>query len=645
MKKLAQIIRPQSLGARLGIWIVSLATIIFIAALGYLFFESRKAVKREAIERATQLLDNTVVRVNNILDNATIAADNIEWLVYRHVNEPDMMFDLSRNALLNNPELHGCSVSFRPYFYKEKGLYFSVYSRIMNGSLYSEQEGDDEYQYFYMDWYQLPRLLVQPCWTEPYMEYDTGTGNVEMVTSYCKPLIGDDGEFIGSLSVDLSLAWLSETISKVKPYPNSYSLVVGRGGTYLVHPDSTKLMYQTIFTETLVHPDPAVTSLGRAMLDGEEGMRVLKLNGEQNYVFFKPIKETDWSVAIVCPEKDIFGAFGHLRNIVLAIVIVGLVLLFLGCMRLISRALKPMQRLVEQTDTIAAGRFDETLPEPAHDDEIGRLTRSFGHMQTSLVNYIDELTETTANNERIEGELRIARDIQMSMVPRIFPPFPERKEIDLFASMSPAKEVGGDLYDYFLLKDKLYFCIGDVSGKGVPGSLLMAVSRNLFRVVLQQKLPPAEIARQINETVAADNAQMMFMTMFIGVIDLETGRIEYCNCGHNPPVILQDGEPRFLPVRPNTPLGIEPAWQYVGEEIEDIRETPFLFYTDGLNEAENPVHEQFGNDRILEVLRSAPFRTAQDAIERMQRSLAAFVDGAEPSDDLTLLCLKISRRN
>lgn len=643
MNKITNFTR-RSLAARLSIWVVSLAALIFIAALTYLFLESRKAVKREAVEHATQLLDNTVLRVNNILDNATIAADNIDWLVYRHLDDPDAMFDLSRNVILNNPELYGCSISFEPNFFPKKGLYYSIYSSNRDGSVYSEQEGDDEFQYFYMDWYQLPRLLSQPCWTEPYMDVNEETHAAEMVTSYCKPLIGDDGAFIGSLSVDLSLSWLSETISAVKPYPNSYSIVLGRGGTYLVHPDPEKLMYQTIFTETLETPDPAISALGHAMLDGEEGMRVLDIDGETNYVFYKPIKATNWSVAIICPEKDIFGAFGHLQRIVLAIVLVGLLLLFYGCTKLIARELVPLRKLADQTDVIAAGRFDETLPEPAHDDEIGQLSRSFGHMQASLVNYIDELTETTANKERIEGELRIAREIQMGMVPRIFPAFPQRKDVDLYALMRPAKEVGGDLYDFFIQKEKLYMCVGDVSGKGVPASLFMAVARNLFRVVAQQELSPEQIAHQINEAISEDNEQMMFMTMFIGIVDLETGKMEYCNCGHNPPVVFSDGEARFLTVKANTPLGIDGSWRFEGEEIADVREQPFLFYTDGLNEAENPVHEQFGNDRILQVLRSAPFRTAQDSIEQMLASLTVFVDGAEASDDLTMLCLKISRK-
>jgi sigma-B regulation protein RsbU (phosphoserine phosphatase) len=231
----------------------------------------------------------------------------------------------------------------------------------------------------------------------------------------------------------------------------------------------------------------------------------------------------------------------------------------------------------------------------------------------------------------------------MAMVPRVFPPFPERSDIDLFAAMTPAKEVGGDLYDYFIQDGMVYLCIGDVSGKGIPGSLLMAVSRNLFRVVAKPGLAPEQIARQINETVAEDNEQMMFMTMFFGRIDLQTGRMDYCNCGHNPPVLIDGGKACFLDVKPNTPLGVDPQWAFEGESIADVRGRAFLFYTDGLNEAENPAHEQFGTDRMLDVLGGSAFRGAREAVRRMTDAVTAFVDGAEASDDLTLLCLKIRK--
>lgn len=634
----------RSLPFRLSIWIVAFSAMIFLAAHAYQYILTRSAINREVVERATQVLENSVLRVDSILDNAQIAAHNLDWLVYRNLDNPDAMPDLARNTVLNNPSLNGCSISFEPGYFKKKGRYYSIYAGSHGGSVTAAQEGSDDYQYFFMDWYQLPKLLSQPCWTEPYVDYSPLIDDAaDRITSYCVPLVADDGSFVGTLSMDISLAWMSEQLSEVSPYPNSYTVMLGRGGTFLVHPDTTRLLNQTIFTETLAVPDPDVTELGHAMVNGEEGMRRIKLDGQMNYVFFKPLKTTGWSVAVVCPEREIFLGYNRLRGTMAIIVLAGLLLMLLVSTRVVSRELDPLRRLASQAETIASGRFDQTLPEPRRADEIGLLTRSFSDMQASLRTYIRELTETTAARERIEGELRIACDIQMGMLPRTFPPFPTRQDIDLYADMKPAREVGGDLYDFVIHGEKLYFCVGDVSGKGVPASLLMAVARNLFRVVSQEELLPADIAARINDTVSSDNDQLMFITMFIGRVDLGTGRLEFCNCGHNPPAWLDASGARFLHVEPNTPLGVCPGWEFVGEHLDDIRERPLLLYTDGLNEAENRDHEQYGNDRMLAEAGRLPFTSAEELVARLHRSVTEFVGGAEQSDDLTILCLRLRK--
>ena len=259
-------------------------------------------------------------------------------------------------------------------------------------------------------------------------------------------------------------------------------------------------------------------------------------------------------------------------------------------------------------------------------------------MQTSLVSFIDELQRTTAKRERIESELQVARNIQRGMIPR---KFPSRAGVDLYGEMVPAKEVGGDLYDFFLQDGKLYFCIGDVSGKGIPASLLMAMTRTVFRVAVQKEPPVTEIARELNESLSADNDQLMFVTMFIGVVDLGTGQMDFCNCGHNPPAILRD-QAVFVEVEPNVPLGITPGFKFTGQHVDDVRGIPILLYTDGLNEAENEAHEAFGNDRLLEVMGSAPFHDSEELVTRLGAAVKAHVGGAEPSDDLTMLCIQIS---
>lgn len=641
MKRLIDTLR-RSFSARLSLWVVSFAALVFLGAMAYFFTVSRRYVREEAILRATQVVENSVLRLNNILEDVQLSADNLEWLVYRHLDEPELMKEYSRITVQGNPVLSGCSISFEPNFFKGH-YYYSAYSGYVGGALETEQEGDEDYQYFYLDWYLQPKLLNQPCWTEPYSDWEQGDAadrQTQRMVSYCKPLTTSEG-FIGAISLDISLKWLSDNLSPVKPYPHSYSILISRGGTYLVHPDPEKLFYQTIFTEGLIDPDPAQDELGKSMLDLEAGYRRMEIDGIRSYVFFTPLKATGWSMAIVCPESDIFGRFNRLRWFITMIDLLGLLLLFFSCFQVIRKTMRPLSDLARQAEDIASGHFDTVLPENKQPDELGTLSRSFADMQSSLVTYMDELTRTTANKVRIEGELQIARNIQMGMLPQVFPPFPERKDIDLYASMVPAREVGGDLYDYFIQGGRLYFCIGDVSGKGVPASLFMTVVQNLFRAAGQQGLLPDEIAHRINETLSDRNEQLMFVTMFIGAIDLETGRLDFCNCGHNPPVILpKGGHPFFLSCKANMSIGILPEAKFEGESVESFMDTPLFLYTDGLNEAENPEHVLFGTDRLLAVL-GEPYTDAETVVKRMQAAISDYVAGADASDDLTMLCLEI----
>ncbi len=272
------------------------------------------------------------------------------------------------------------------------------------------------------------------------------------------------------------------------------------------------------------------------------------------------------------------------------------------------------------------------------------LYRRSRHMKALTVAYdkletaYEQLEQTTAAKERIESELRIAREIQMSMVPH---EFPERPDLDLYASMNPAKEVGGDLYDYLLEDDILYFCLGDVSGKGVPASLFMAQTTRLFRALAKQHLMPASIATRLNNELTEKNDNGMFVTMFIGQLNLNSGHLHFCNAGHIPPVI--GGDERhgsFLEMESNAPIGLWPGLEFIGEEIESIKGRPLFVYSDGLNEAENIKQEQFGDDHMLDILRHTKFKDARHVVELMEEEVKRHRNGAEPNDDMTIMCLK-----
>ena len=641
MKKIIAYIR-RKLSVRVSLWVVFFAAIIFNVVLGFLFYQAREAVRQEAVSRATQILDKTSLRVEGILNRVEVASDMTKWLVLRHPDKADSMFVYSQGLLHNNPDFYNCSIAFEPYYFKDKGRYFSAYTKHVGDSIRTIQGGSDSYQYFFTDWYLMSQLLNKPCWTEPYMDLDVTTNTSEMVTSYCQTIKDKKDQLIGVINISLSLNWLSQTISAVKPYPNSYSIMIGRGGTYFVHPDSTKITRQTIFTQTLEQPDTAMTALGHAMQRGEEGLKHMKINGEDSYVFYKPLGQTGCSMAIVCPESDIFGGFDRLRNSVRAIVLVGLLLMLYLFIRIITRELRPLRRLAYEAETIASGQFDAELPDFQRTDEIGQLSHSFGNMQQSLVKYIEELKNTTAQKASIESDLRIASDIQMGMLPERFPTREDRDDVQLYASLTPAKEVGGDLFDFYFRDEKLFFCIGDVSGKGVPASLFMAVTRSTFRTVSAHESMPDRIVTIMNKTIADMNKNHMFVTLFVGVLDLPTGRLRYCNAGHDAPLLVGAGMGE-LPCDPNIPVGFMPTWKYSLQEAHIFTGTTIFLFTDGLTEAMNAEYAQFQMERVNDVANRALAKQQQEPrqlIAQMTEAVHQFVGDAEQSDDLTMMAIQ-----
>ena len=632
----------RKLSIKVSLWVVFFAAIIFNVALGFLFYQAREAVREEAISKATQILKNTSIRVESILNRVEVASNMTMWLVQRHPDRADSMFVYSRGMLLNNPDFYNCSIAFEPYYFKDKGRYFSAYTKYIGDSIRTIQGGNDNYQYFYMDWYLMAKLLDKPSWTEPYMDIDVATNTSEMVTSYCQPLKNHQGEVIGVINTSLSLNWLSHTISAVKPFPNSYSIMIGRGGTYFVHPDSTKITRQTIFTQTLEHPDAALTALGHAMQRGEEGLKQMNIDGKDCYVFYKPLGQTGCSMAVVCPESDIFHGFDRLRNSVRAIVFVGLFLMLFFFIRVITSELQPLRRLAEEAETIASGQFDTQLPELQRIDEIGQLSQSFGNMQQSLVKYIEELKDTTIQKASIERDLSIASDIQMGMLPVKFPTKEDRDDVQLYASLTPAKAVGGDLFDFYFRDEKLFFCIGDVSGKGVPASLFMAVTRSIFRTVSVHESMPDRIITIMNRTIADMNKTNMFVTLFVGVLDLPTGRLHYCNAGHDAPLLVGAGVGE-LSCDANIPVGFMPQWKYTLQEAHIFTGTTIFLFTDGLTEAEDINHAQFQMERVHEVAGQALAQQMQEPKEligSMTEAVHQFVGDAEQSDDLTMMAIQ-----
>ena len=642
----------ESFAAQLSVFVALLASLIFLVNFATNFYYSRQAIKTEAEKLAMTELDNTVLRINNILNSVEVGANNFYPFITRHLSDPDSMYVYARMIVENNPVLTGCSLAFEPEHFKDRGHYFSIYAgREDDGHIEVEQEGSETYAYHYMDWYQIPKLLNSPYWTDPYNDVyedpETGKLQIEQICSYSMPIHDEHGNFVGVMSLDIDQQWLSKIINNMKPYPNSHTIALGRGGVYLVHPDSSIIGRETVFTETLEGDFPEIRHVGELMTGGKRGMVSVGgenvTGGNDSYVFYTPLKRVGWSIGIVCPEGDIFGGYNRLKWLLIIMMAVGIFLMMVVCILVIRTRVHPLERLARSANIIAHGNFNREIPVIKGDDEIALLSRAFRDMQHSLVDYIEELKTTTANKERIEGELRIAHDIQMGMIPKIFPPYPDRNDIDIYATLTPAKEVGGDLYDFLILDEKFYFVIGDVSGKGVPASLLMAVCRNLFRTVAGQGFTPQQIVNSINNTMGESNESGMFITLFVGVIDLKTGHLSFCNAGHNPPVIIdREGKATFMELVPNIPAGLFDGFDFEAQEYPSVDGITLFLYTDGLTEAENKEKALYGDDHLIEFLTAKNDIAAKELVEMTGASVTAHADGAEQSDDLTIMAIRIN---
>jgi sigma-B regulation protein RsbU (phosphoserine phosphatase) len=477
------------------------------------------------------------------------------------------------------------------------------------------------------------------------------------------PVHDSKGRVVAIVGADLSLDFMTRILLEQDSIINNEawllsshdkycSYVLSSDGTYITHPDERRIQKGNFYVHIKDTDEPGraaetVANMRKGEKSYEETAHVLLINRKETYLYYTPMTGTDWMLAVPAPKSSLDSS-GVITGIGIIIIIFHVLLVtYLVCYITIRQTAKPLKLLAQTADSVAQGRFDTPLPTIKHRDEICQLRDSFENMQQSLTNYVEELKSTTMAKASIENELKIAHSIQMSMLPKTYPAYPDRHDIDIYGQVMPAKAVGGDLYDFFIRDEKLFFCIGDVSGKGVPASLVMAVSRSLFRNTAAHTVEPQLMVKGINESLSERNETNMFVTLFVGVLDLKTFTLDYCNAGHDSPVMIADGEATMLPCDSNIPAGVMSGWEFTRQQTQMTAGSTIFLYTDGLNEAENIAHAQFGNDRIFSVakkLLTNGENQPDTIIGKMGEAVHTFVGEAEQSDDLTMLAIQFKRR-
>ena len=397
--------------------------ILLTASLLVMLYYSRKAIKEEALHKAEQALEGTVQHIDNVLLSVEQTSGNMYWTLMAHIDEPEKMFTYSRKIVENNPNIAGCSIAFEPYFYKDRGKYFMAYVyRNESGELVTtdnpiiQVETFGNHPYNEQKWYTKAMEVGVPYWSDPVKNADTGKDDA--ITTFSLPLYNAKGERVGIMAVDLSLDLLTQKVLSTKPSPNSYCTLLGRDGSYIIHPDNNKLLHHTVFTQLKPDTDPTVKAAAEAMVSGKTGYRPFHMNGTDYYVFYKPFERTavpgraseriGWSVGVIYPENDIFGDYNQLLYLILPIAIIALLLLMPLCWAFAHHQLNPLRTLTYSAQRIADGHYDEPIPDSQHHDEIGRLQDTFQQMQQSLSQHVHELEQLTTTLQERGNELRIA---------------------------------------------------------------------------------------------------------------------------------------------------------------------------------------------------------------------------------------------
>jgi sigma-B regulation protein RsbU (phosphoserine phosphatase) len=632
-----------SLATRLSFWVALLGVLIFAVVLGSNHHWTQEKLREDIKAITLNKVLSSKHEIQTIFNTVATGARSLAMLAANADLADHQIHKIIRDLIATHPNIYGMTVALEPHvLHQDLGEFSPYYYR--NGSGDQLDYADlaaAKYRYQEWNWYTKPKKSGTAIWAEPY--WDFGGGNV-LMTTYSVPILKqDNGSFAGVATADLKLRWLQKHVNRINISGTSaFGFIVTDNNTVIAHPDFSLNMKQL----SEIMPDHAHLSSWQQYLsksDIEESVyykKVLCSDGSGDcWAAITSIRDTGWKIVIMIPDSELRNDVNTLTLKVTGFAIGGMVLLVLVIVAIIRYLTLPLGQLAAATRTIGSGKLEAELPEPVRQDEIGLLTADFSNMRDSLRRYIAELTETTAKKQKLESELQIAHDIQMSMVSGSGHASIENPEFQLYAYLSPARSVGGDLYFFEQQDGRLHFIIGDVSDKGVPAALFMARAVTLYTSSMNAGLSPGSIFTQMNDALYQNNDACMFVTALCGTLHLDSGKLIMANAGHMYPV--QHGTIHGnLALDGGTALGLMPNVEYSDIQLRLDKGSRLLMYTDGISEAYNINHEQYQEERLLEFVSHADVYSATELGEAVLADLEGFVSGAEQSDDITLMVIQ-----
>ena len=567
-------------GSRLVLILLTALLLELVAALQYTYTRNILIREEERITRMELTLESEIVL--HTLEEAELSMYENEWSVQQSLAHPDSLFGAAVRMIQSNSSVAGACIAVLPDYYPAKGRLFEPYAHKEEGRILVDQIAGPDHDYTLGPDFQRALREESEFWSDPYAY---GTDPVQQLTTYTYPIRDRAGRLAAICGMDIDLTWLSDTLNVRPYYPSSFGFMLTRNGRLVAGPREQRVSPRTVeYVASLVR-DPTVdrTVRGRHRVSCIEFRD--PVTGERAYLDYRALpRDPGWIIAEVSYRDEV---------------------------------LAPVRRMMWRILLMALAGFAFLLV------IIHRFARNG-----------KRLWEADMKEARIGSELRIARRIQEEMLPKASL---DRSDLTARGSLTPAKEVGGDLFDYYIREEKLFFCIGDVCGKGVPAAMVMAVTHSILRMLSEQEVAPARIVAELNREACRNNASGTFVTLFLGVLDLSTGRLRYCNAGHDRPVLVGDSVEE-LPALANVPVGVFDDVTYQEQEAMVAPGSLLFLYTDGVTESMDAGRRQFGRERLLAALAASP-RKPEALIRAVGADIRAFAGEAEQSDDLTMLAV------
>lgn len=624
---------------------VALFSIVSVLSIFTVFLHMEKRKLADGAARYTLAeMDAMANHIYDELHAVEIDVDNYTWMMSNKPNATDSIYEGMKRIIESNVHINSCTLAFAPDYYKKGNLCYAPYASRSSDGIYCSVLDTENREYEYLNWYIVPTLTKAPYWDDPSVDhaiYGEEADSGHVVVTYSKPLYDDVGKMYAVLAVEVSLHNIMKLVNDMKLFPSSFNVLLDRKGIHIAHPDSAMVLHQAFFAEDYGEGNEAMNQIRGDMAAGRSGYVYNRWNGADYYLFYKNLKMAGWEMISVCPAKEVVVGVERYAVWASVLAIAFLIMVVVVCQMSVRYVLHPIENITMAMRRIAHGKYDNELVPYKRKDEIGRMRSAFAYMQKSLSLRNDKMRQEIWEQEKVDTDMRLAEFVRHN-IQHMNQPLPsDVTAAEVAADTLRAKMMAGDMYQYLISGDKLYFMLMGVSARGTLASVIMSTVCRIFRAELPRTDHPEQILDLLNRTLAQGNTESVFCPIFIGIINLKTGVMDYCNAGHLAPVLLAPGcEPSMLAVDANLPVGAFSDTKYAAQSVTLQKGTVLCLCSDGVTDAANADLALYGEERLVGTLKANAENHAQEIVREVVRNVSSFAGSAERKDDATVLVVK-----